>query len=57
MTRCQFADQSLARHPGRRVLGIAGYNRNAAVHNGVPGLGTHLLFKPFGIDQPASRRH
>ena len=55
MTGRQLAELALARVPGMRVLYTTGYTRNAVVHNGVIDPGTHLLPKPYGIDQLAEK--
>ncbi|WP_187278743.1 ATP-binding protein [Methylobacterium sp. WL12] len=55
MTGRQLAETALARVPGMRVLYTTGYTRNAVVHNGVIDPGTHLLSKPYGIDQLAEK--
>lgn len=41
--------------PGLKVLFTTGYTRNAIVHNGVLDEGTHLLSKPFNIEDLASK--
>ena len=46
-----LADEAARRRPGLKVLYMTGYTRNAIVHNGVLDAGTHLLTKPFTVDQ------
>lgn len=41
--------------PAIKVLYTTGYTRNAVVHNGVLDSGTHLLQKPFSLDQLAEK--
>ncbi|MCJ2018945.1 ATP-binding protein [Methylobacterium sp. E-065] len=53
LTGRELADRMVAMLPGMRVLYTTGYTRNAVVHNGVLDAGTHLLPKPFGMDQLA----
>ncbi len=55
MTGRQLADLALAQVPSMRVLYTTGYTRNAVVHNSVIDPGTHLLPKPYGIDQLAEK--
>jgi CheY-like chemotaxis protein len=50
-----LADRLLARKPDLKVLFTTGYTRNAIVHNGVLDAGTHLLPKPFSIDDLAAK--
>ncbi len=50
-----LADEALRRRPGLRVLFTTGYTRNAVVHNGVLDPGTHLLGKPFTVEQLAAK--
>ena len=38
-----------------KVLYTTGYTRNAFVHNGILDPGTHLLSKPFSIDELATK--
>ena len=41
--------------PDMKVLFTTGYTRNAIVHNGVLDTGTHLLSKPFNIEDLATK--
>ena len=41
--------------PKMKVLFTTGYTRNAIVHNGVLDPGTHLLSKPFNIEDLAAK--
>lgn len=41
--------------PGIKILFTTGYTRNAIVHNGVLDAGTHLISKPFTIDDLAAK--
>jgi CheY-like chemotaxis protein len=50
-----LADRLLALKPDLKVLFTTGYTRNAIVHNGVLDAGTHLLPKPFSIDDLAAK--
>ena len=43
------------RRPGLKVLFTTGFTRNAIVHNGVLDPGTHLIQKPFSIEQLAMK--
>jgi ActR/RegA family two-component response regulator len=45
------AEEPVRRRPLLRVIFMTGYTRNAIVHNGVLDAGTHLLSKPFTVDQ------
>jgi GAF domain-containing protein len=47
----ELADAALAKWPTLKILFTTGYTRNAIVHNGLLDSGTHLLQKPFGIEQ------
>jgi CheY-like chemotaxis protein len=38
-----------------KVLYTTGYTRNAVVHNGILNAGTHLLQKPFSLEQLAEK--
>ena len=42
-------------NPGLKILFTTGYTRNAIVHNGVLDIGTHLLSKPFNIEELATK--
>ncbi|MDB5689561.1 MAG: hybrid sensor histidine kinase/response regulator [Sphingomonas bacterium] len=55
MTGRQLADRAMELLPRLKVVFTTGYTRNAVVHNGVLDPGTHLLPKPFGIDQLAAK--
>jgi CheY-like chemotaxis protein len=55
MSGRQLADCLLALKPDLKVLFTTGYTRNAIVHNGVLDTGTHLLPKPFTIDDLAAK--
>jgi CheY-like chemotaxis protein len=55
MTGRQLADRAVELLPRLRVVFTTGYTRNAVVHNGVLDPGTHLLPKPFSIDQLAAK--
>ena len=41
--------------PKMKVLFTTGYTRNAIVHNGVLDPGTHLISKPFNIEDLAAK--
>jgi CheY-like chemotaxis protein len=41
--------------PNMKILFTTGYTRNAIVHNGVLDPGTHLLSKPFNIEDLAAK--
>jgi signal transduction histidine kinase len=47
----QLADRARMARPDLPVLYMTGYTRNAIVHNGVLDPGTHLLTKPFTLQQ------
>jgi signal transduction histidine kinase/CheY-like chemotaxis protein len=47
----ELADAVHKRKPSVRVLYMTGYTQNAIVHNGVLDTGTHLISKPFTINQ------
>jgi len=47
----QLADAVIKVKPDVRVLYMTGYTQNAIVHNGVLDTGTHLITKPFTIQQ------
>jgi signal transduction histidine kinase len=55
MTGRQLADRARETLPELKVLYITGYTRNAVVHNGVIDPGTHLLQKPFTLEQLAGK--
>jgi PAS domain S-box-containing protein len=55
MTGRELADAALSLISGLKVLYTTGYTRNAVVHNGVLDNGTHLLQKPFSLDQLAEK--
>jgi signal transduction histidine kinase len=55
MSGRELADRLLALKPDLKVLFTTGYTRNAIVHNGVLDAGTHLLPKPFSIDDLAAK--
>jgi CheY-like chemotaxis protein len=55
MSGRELADRLLALKPDLKVLFTTGYTRNAIVHNGVLDAGTHLLPKPFNIDDLAAK--
>lgn len=58
MTGRELAVLALEKVAGLRVLYTTGYTRNAVVHNGVLDPGTHLLQKPFSLEQLAQKvRH
>jgi signal transduction histidine kinase/ActR/RegA family two-component response regulator len=47
----KLADETARKWPEVKVLFMTGYTRNAIVHNGMLDPGTHLLTKPFTVDQ------
>ena len=53
LTGRELAAELLKRYPGIKVLFTTGYTRNAIVHNGVLDAGTHLISKPFNIEELA----
>ncbi|ODN69310.1 Blue-light-activated protein [Methylobrevis pamukkalensis] len=55
MSGRELADLVVKRLPEVKVLYTTGYTRNAIVHNGVLDPGTHLLQKPFSVDQLAAK--
>ena len=55
MTGRELASALQKVHPTRKVLFTTGYTRNAIVHNGILDPGTHLLSKPFAIDELARK--
>lgn len=50
MSGRELADRARAHDPALKVLYTTGYTRNAIVHNGTLDPGTHLLTKPFTIE-------
>jgi signal transduction histidine kinase/CheY-like chemotaxis protein len=54
MTGRELAAILLKMRPGMKVLFTTGYTRNAIVHNGVLDPGTHLIPKPFNIEELAT---
>jgi CheY-like chemotaxis protein len=55
MSGRELADQLLKLMPGIKILFTTGYTRNAIVHNGVLDAGTHLISKPYNIDDLAAK--
>jgi PAS domain S-box-containing protein len=55
MTGAELARQAVQRLPGLKVLFTTGYTRNAIVHNGMLDAGTHLISKPFDIEELAAK--
>jgi PAS domain S-box-containing protein len=55
MTGSELAGELQRRQPGLKVLFTTGYTRNAIVHNGMLDAGTHLLSKPFNIEDLAAK--
>jgi PAS domain S-box-containing protein len=55
MSGPQLAAEAARKYPSLRVLYTTGYTRNAIVHNGILDSGTHLLQKPFSIEQLAAK--
>jgi CheY-like chemotaxis protein len=55
MTGSELATELQRRQPGLKVLFTTGYTRNAIVHNGMLDAGTHLLSKPFNIEDLAAK--
>ncbi len=53
MSGRELAKMLLEWHPEMKILFTTGYTRNAIVHNGVLDAGTHLLSKPFNIEDLA----
>lgn len=53
MTGRELASKALAKVVGLKVLYTTGYTRNAVLHNGILDSGTHLLQKPFSLEQLA----
>jgi CheY-like chemotaxis protein len=55
MTGGELASVLQGMNPGLKILFTTGYTRNAIVHNGVLDAGTHLLSKPFNIEELATK--
>jgi signal transduction histidine kinase/CheY-like chemotaxis protein len=55
MSGRELATLARQRNPSLKILYTTGYTRNAIVHNGILDPGTHLLSKPFSIDELATR--
>ena len=55
MSGRELATLARQRNPRLKVLYTTGYTRNAIVHNGILDPGTHLLPKPFSIDELATK--
>jgi len=55
MTGRQLSDQALKLRPDLKVLYTTGYTRNAIVHNGMLDHGTHLISKPFTVEELAGK--
>jgi PAS domain S-box-containing protein len=55
MTGRELATLATKGLPALKVLFTTGYTRNAIVHNGVLDAGTHLLQKPFSLEQLAEK--
>jgi signal transduction histidine kinase/CheY-like chemotaxis protein len=55
MSGRELATLARQRDPRLKVLYTTGYTRNAIVHNGILDPGTHLLPKPFSIDELATK--
>ena len=55
MTGAELASKLLKLQPELKVLFTTGYTRKAIVHNGILDPGTHLLSKPFNIEDLASK--
>ena len=55
MTGRELATLATKGLPALKVLFTTGYTRNAVVHNGVLDAGTHLLQKPFSLEQLAEK--
>lgn len=51
----ELADLARKSRPDLKVLFITGYAENAAISNGRPGPGMHVLSKPFPMDRLATR--
>jgi PAS domain S-box-containing protein len=58
MSGRELAEIAASKVANLKVLYTTGYTRNAVVHNGILDPGTHLLQKPFSLDQLAEKvRH
>jgi CheY-like chemotaxis protein len=55
MSGRELATLARQRNPSLKILYTTGYTRNAIVHNGILDRGTHLLSKPFSIDELATK--
>jgi len=55
MTGRELATIAATKVADLRVLYTTGYTRNAVVHNGILDAGTHLLQKPFSLEQLAEK--
>jgi PAS domain S-box-containing protein len=55
MSGRDLANEVLLLRPDTKVLFTTGYTRNAIVHNGTLDPGTHLLSKPFNIEDLATK--
>jgi CheY-like chemotaxis protein len=55
LTGRELAAELLKRYPGIKVLFTTGYTRNAIVHDGILDAGTHLISKPFNIEELAMK--
>ena len=47
----ELADYALSKRPELKVLFMTGYSQDAIVHNGILESGTHVIGKPFAIDE------
>jgi hypothetical protein len=55
MSGRELADRAQRLRPGLKVLFTTGYTRNAIVHNGTLDAGTHLLSKPYSVEDLAQK--
>ncbi|WP_198935169.1 hybrid sensor histidine kinase/response regulator [Pararhizobium arenae] len=55
MSGRELADLAASKIANLKILYTTGYTRNAVVHNGILDPGTHLLQKPFSLDQLAEK--
>jgi CheY-like chemotaxis protein len=55
MSGRQLVERALKIEPSLKILYTTGYTRNAIVHNGMLDPGTHLIPKPFTVDQLARK--